>query len=174
MTFIHWITPHFFSMMLPLIAGNIIHMLVVRFRFLNSTAVPVSKKLFGNSKTWRGFVILPPATALTSLALQSYTGDETIDCLFLGFLLGLSYLVAELPTSYFKRRLGIREGRSSRRYSFFQLLIDKSDSLVVVIIVYALVKKVLFADASLLFLFSLFIHISISFLLYKLSIKEHV
>jgi CDP-2,3-bis-(O-geranylgeranyl)-sn-glycerol synthase len=99
------------------------------------------KRVFGENKTLRGFVIMVPAAALTfplvayslsfgapgaaglwPLTLSGYAA--------LGAWAGLGFMLGELPNSFIKRQLGIPPGEAStnRRTWRGQLIADRLDS----------------------------------------------
>jgi hypothetical protein len=122
-------------------------MALVSKKFLPRFAVPISAKLFGKSKTWRGFIIMPLAT-LPSLYLSwalyknlplswQLLNFEQIPLWILGLTLGVAYALFELPNSYLKRRLKIPEGVQAT--GFWQpifFILDHYDSLSGIALVY--------------------------------------
>lgn len=166
---------HIFLLFLPLIIANVLHMVIVKKDGLSTWAIPISVKQFGTSKTWRGFIILPLVTALltwffNATFLQDILGN--LEALLLGFGLGFSYMVWELPNSYIKRRLGIANGQKSKKMPLLQVFTDKADSLIGVFLFYYGVMSVSFLDVVILFALSMAIHMSLSYLLYSLKIKK--
>ncbi len=98
-------------------------------RFSQRFAVPVGgghtllgKRIFGDNKTPRGFVVMVPATALAFAfihellaavdgswveGLWPLTGRQY---LALGALAGFGFMLGELPNSFVKRQLGVPPG----------------------------------------------------------------
>ena len=167
---------HFWTFVLPLFAANVIHMVIVKFDFMSELAIPLSPRLFGNGKTWRGFILLPLLCALFTFALRSgVMGIENYTwSFFIGFILGFAYLLGELPNYYFKRRLGIQSGQTHPQHKVLQFFIDKIDSLVVLCLVYFLITNISFGMILALFCFSFLVHISFSWLLFRLRIKKSI
>ena len=83
------------------------------------------RRLFGDNKTWRGFVVMVPATGVSfgllstltmgrppavaglwPLSMGTYVG--------LGLLAGLGFMAGELPNSFLKRQLDIPPGTAAR------------------------------------------------------------
>jgi hypothetical protein len=91
---------------------------------------------------------------------------------FVGFGLGLAYILAELPNSYIKRRLGIANGAHSKKYKYLQYFTDKADSLIGVLVFYFLATTVSFETILVLFCIGIVLHISISQLLVYTKIKK--
>ena len=102
-------------------------------RFSQRFAAPIDfgrtllgKRIFGNNKTTRGFIVMVPATALAFTLLHRLlasidsswaegiwplTGGEY---LALGALAGSGFMLGELPNSFAKRQLGIAPGDAPR------------------------------------------------------------
>ena len=99
------------------------------------------KRVFGENKTLRGFVIMVPAAAL-AFPLVAYSlsfGAPGAAGLWpltpsgyaaLGAWAGLGFMLGELPNSFVKRQLGIAPGEAalSRRTWSGQLIADRLDS----------------------------------------------
>lgn len=166
---------HIFLLFLPMIIGNVLHMIIVRKNLLPGLAIPVSQTLFGKNKTLRGFCALPVLSGMLALLgslafgplLQSHLED-----LLVGTGMGVVYLLSELPNSYIKRKLGIANGEQSRRYRWVQIFFDKADSLIGILFFYWLVTPVSWTTIVALFFISFGIHLSISYLLVLLKIKQ--
>jgi hypothetical protein len=102
----------------PVLGAPMAHAPVLRFNLAPGLARPISRRLFGDHKTWRGALVMTAGTLAAALALYrlpSYrrrlppevirAGPVTV-----GLLLGSAMWVGELPNSFFKRRLGIPPG----------------------------------------------------------------
>jgi|SRR3989344_3292597 len=113
-----------FWFLLPAGIANIIPALVRKWKFLD---FPVDfgiyfrgERLFGQNKTWRGFVfgilgaiifvyiqqILYPQWMFISLINYDY-----VNVFYFGFLIGFGALFGDLVKSFFKRRMGISPGK---------------------------------------------------------------
>jgi hypothetical protein len=90
----------------------------------------------------------------------------------LGMLLGLGYLLAELPNSYLKRRLGIPAGRPSPRYRAAFALLDQADSALGFALVYAVITDVPAAQLVLMVLLGPAIHAVANLTLYGLGLRK--
>ncbi|HSH19929.1 MAG TPA: CDP-archaeol synthase, partial [Draconibacterium sp.] len=134
-------------------------------------------ELFGKNKTLRGFVFLPFAIGTVCL-LESFLfgpfGINNLSDFLIGFGLGLAYILAELPNSYFKRRKGIAPGQSASGNRVLQLVIDKSDSLIGACIFYYFAMNTGINTILLLFVISFLLHISISYLLVIMKLKKSI
>lgn len=109
------------------------------------------KRLFGDNKTWAGFISMIVLCTLLQLlcgALNSAAGWEGHNDLYrvyantplynllIGFLFGLAYALLELPNSFIKRRLNIDPGKTKKSLVgalFF--VIDQIDSMIGVTLV---------------------------------------
>lgn len=167
---------HFWTFVLPLFAANIIHMVIVKVDFMSELEIPLSTRLFGRGKTWRGFIMLPLLCGIFTFVFRSgILGIENYEwSFFIGFILGVAYLLGELPNSYIKRRLGIQSGQTHARHKFLQFIIDKIDSLIVLCLVYFLIANISLGMIVTLFCFSFLVHISFSWLLFRLRIKKSI
>ena len=97
------------------------------------------RRVFGEHKTLRGFVVMIPAAAISFAALAAAIGDPAAAGLWpltlagyagLGACAGLGFMAGELPNSFVKRQLGIRPGEctGSRVAAAAQFIADRLDS----------------------------------------------
>lgn len=133
-----------FYVQVPVVIGGVLHMLVVSRDWWPALKVPVHARLFGANKTWRGFVLMPLFTALGAAALwplEQWLGARAVFgpwLLAAGFCAGLAYVLAELPNSFVKRRLGIAPGTTPERQRLLFIALDQLDSGIGVALAYAL------------------------------------
>ena len=122
---------------IPVIFGGAIHMIVVRYDLLSFLKIPIFTALFGQNKTWRGFVVMPVGSAAGFLVLNAVLATDASNLtvnfsqysfLVSGFIIGLAYVLAELPNSFIKRRLGIAPGEVPQRNARLFILADQLDS----------------------------------------------
>ncbi|GAB5466299.1 MAG: CDP-archaeol synthase [Candidatus Kapaibacteriales bacterium] len=165
---------HILSLILPLLVTNVLHMFVVKYDYFSFAKYPISKSLFGSNKTYRGLLFISLFNILSFTLIKYLFFDTNIyyDLIIIGFILGLSYSLAELPNSYLKRRLGISPGATSKKNKVIFMLLDKSDSALLSSIVYSLIYGLNLFEWLLLFYVSVLIHISISWLLVLSKIKK--
>jgi CDP-diacylglycerol--serine O-phosphatidyltransferase len=129
---------------IPVVIGGVLHMLAVTRNWLPGLRRPVNTRLFGANKTWRGIVLVPLMTTFGALCLwptEWLLGDESIygnHLLLAGWMAGWGYVLAELPNSFLKRRLGIAPGATPDRHRRLFIFLDQLDSGVGVAIAYAL------------------------------------
>jgi hypothetical protein len=117
-------------------------------RWSRRFAVPIDggltfrgKRVFGENKTLKGFVMMVPAAALAFpvVAYSMSFGAPSAAGLWpltpfgyaaLGAWAGLGFMLGELPNSFVKRQLGIAPGEASRnpRNWTGQFVVDRLDS----------------------------------------------
>ncbi|MBI6546827.1 MAG: CDP-archaeol synthase [Cyanobacteria bacterium NC_groundwater_1444_Ag_S-0.65um_54_12] len=133
---------------LPMVMAGAIHMGIVKRDIFPRLRVPVDghltfrgKRLFGDHKTWRGFLVLITGCmvvmtmqfllalyypAVRSIGLFDYT---SVNPLYAGAVLGLGYALGELPNSFLKRQLEIAPGvTASGITGLCFLILDQADS----------------------------------------------
>jgi hypothetical protein len=109
---------------LPALGAPLAHAPVLRWNLIPTLRRPISRKLFGENKTWRGALVMTGGTVAATWALHHLPPYKRrlpdpvahSSPLVVGTLLGAACWLGELPNSYIKRRLGIAPGtqRASR------------------------------------------------------------
>jgi CDP-diacylglycerol--serine O-phosphatidyltransferase len=165
----------------PLAFAGALHMLVVKNNLLPQLAMPINKKWFGVSKTWRGVLCMPLFTSLgfyivftlfnvnsgyASFDLSRYSPIE------LGLMLGLAYIMAELPNSWMKRRMGIPSGELPDKNRMLFIIVDQLDSVVGCGLVYVIVIGMPVTTFISLILIGLYIAFAVKNILYHLGYKK--
>ena len=121
-----------YFLLLPIIIGGVLNMVFVKLPLLQSWRVPMDggktlrdgKRLFGDHKTWKGFVGMIVLTALAAWLVW----HRSFELSWLrGALVGFAYVLAELPNSFVKRRLNLPPGKSG---GFVQTFFDQADSII--------------------------------------------
>ena len=111
------------------------------------------QRVFGDSKTWRGFVVMVPAVGASFLILGMLRGSLPSDMQsglwrlspfeygLLGCWVGLGFMMGELPNSFLKRQLGIAPGETPARSWARPLcfVLDQVDSIVVALMALSVV-----------------------------------
>jgi len=111
-----------FYLQIPVVIGGVLHMLAVTRNALPALRVPIHADLFGSNKTWRGVLLVPLLTAFGAICLwptELHLGENAIfgpQPWLAGLIAGLGYVLAELPNSFLKRRLGIAPGVTPSRW----------------------------------------------------------
>lgn len=97
--------------------------------------IPVSRFLFGENKTLRGFILMPLFSIPGAFLGYQLLGDleltiaiEGIHFVELGLLIGFVYVLFELPNSFIKRRMGIAPGDDAPRFRRLFIFFDQIDS----------------------------------------------
>lgn len=135
------------ALVLAMSAAGVAHVLWLKSRFSRRLAWPLDggvawrgKRLFGANKQVRGLVAMPPAAALAFAVLGAVHGRWPVASCGLwdfdagryavvGFACGLAFMLAELPNSFLKRRLGIAPGEAPSGWLKGPcLLLDRIDS----------------------------------------------
>lgn len=110
------------------------------------------RRLFGENKTVRGFVVMVPATAAAFAFLAAVwpagaTGPWPLtftQYALLGTWAGLGFMMGELPNSFLKRQLDVAPGAPARGPFFGPLLavVDRCDSVAGAMLAVAMVVPV--------------------------------
>ena len=139
------------------------------------------RRLLGDNKTLRGFVVMVPATGIAFL-IVSFVATRTVPGLWpltpveyggLGALAGAGFMIGELPNSFLKRQLGIppgaaAEGPVARRVFF---VVDRLDSIAGVLAALALAVPVPFATAAYALIVGSVVHGGFSLVTFRLGGK---
>jgi hypothetical protein len=131
----------------PLFIGLLVHGLVMKYRVLPGLAVPIDrgvyfrgKRLFGDNKTYRGFMAMAVGTGIGFVLLgQAVSGGRLerlsllpagLMALLLGMAVGTVAMLAELPNSTIKRQLDLPPGQQMKGLSRLTFLVlDQVDIL---------------------------------------------
>ncbi|MBX2994681.1 MAG: CDP-archaeol synthase [Bdellovibrionaceae bacterium] len=170
-------------LILPLFISASLHMAIVKWDLLAFAKKPLSQPLFGRNKTWRGFLVMPPLTLLgveiahrlTLLWFADWAWlwpENPVDRWFLGLMLGLAYVLFELPNSWFKRRRGIAEGARAERNAWIFIVIDQGDSALGCALCYALLWPETAPYVPMLVLIGPAVHLFGNYLLFKLKLRK--
>ena len=99
----------------PLFLGFILHGLCIRLGALRTFEMPIERNWFGENKTYRGVICVALGTAVGFVAIDTRLlslsgGHRAMELALLGLLIGTAAMLAELPNSFLKRRMGIAPG----------------------------------------------------------------
>ncbi len=148
------------------------------------------KRLFGQNKTWKGFIgmilfgglfqviwglVLKMIPSLESLNLfYGVYVNSILNNLWIGLLLGLAYVLFELPNSFMKRRLEIKPGQTAtNQWKWFFVFIDQADSLLGCALVVALLISISWNQFFGFILLGAVTHIVINQLLYYFKLRKN-
>jgi CDP-2,3-bis-(O-geranylgeranyl)-sn-glycerol synthase len=140
------------------------------------------RRLLGDNKTVRGFLVMPLATGLSFLLVSMATAGRItglwllhpLEYAALGLLAGAGFMAGELPNSFVKRQLGIAPGAPAQgtflRPIFF--LTDRLDSPLGALAVLALLVPV--PPLTVLYVLTIgpFLHGAFSVVTFRLGGKE--
>ncbi|MBF0362979.1 MAG: CDP-archaeol synthase [Oligoflexia bacterium] len=175
---------HSLLMILPLAIAGILHMIFVKLDLLKFLKVPLSEKLFGKNKTYRGIILMSlfsiigvyaasPLDNLLTLKL-GFSNLNNFNQIILGTLLGLGYTLSELPNSFIKRRLGIAVGKktSNSKYKIIQIIFDQADSSIGCVLVYYFYMGIAIQQLLAFIFLGIFIHLFFNVTLYLAKIRK--
>lgn len=143
------------------------------------------RRLFGDNKRVCGFMVLPPAAAMTFLLLgvlrESLPGAlgeglwplSAWEYAGLGFLCGLAFMLAELPNSFLKRQLGVAPGQAPEQAWLRVpiLLLDRFDSVLGVLLMLSLLVPVSAATWLWVLVLGPGVHAVFSIVMHRIGIK---
>ncbi|MBS4012909.1 MAG: CDP-archaeol synthase [Bacteroidetes bacterium] len=174
---------------IPPTISAILHMVVVKYNWFSILNYPLdfykkigNKRIFGNSKTFRGLlamvILSVPSTYLLYWLTKNYESIyslniinfETFSPLVIGIAYGLGYVIAELPNSFAKRISGIEEGKPGKYYN---VMIDQADSPIG-----CMLALWAFSDMNIMFFiagtfFYLALHMFFNVLLYSIGLRKN-
>lgn len=143
------------------------------------------RRIFGDNKMWRGLIMMPLAAALV-FALFAAARDllppwiergmwhlSAYQFALLGFVAGAAFMLAELPNSFLKRRLGVAPGFAPRQpaLAVFCFVLDRVDSVLGTLIALSLFVPLALMTWWWALFFGALVHAFFSTLLYFLHLK---
>lgn len=174
---------------IPVTFAAILHMVAVRFNLFSSLKIPLDfgksykgRRIFGDSKTYRGVVLMmllsilgvyflkllcylfPEVDALNIMRFHQFPG------FFYGTLFGLGYTLAELPNSFLKRQKGIPEGKPG---NILNILLDQLDSVAGCLLLLFPFCDMTWSFVGYGFLVFLGLHLFFNFLLYLVGVRKN-
>lgn len=182
---------------MPVIFAGIFNMLFVRTNIYKRLKKPIDgglvlsdgKRLFGNNKTWIGFVGMILFAMISQVLwgficikllknmnyLYDYNSNTVSFNLFSGAVLGFAYVLFELPNSLIKRRFDIPDGKTVKGIkgrAFF--IIDQVDSLIGVSLVLAIFYPMSLWQYFFYIMLGATTHIAVNLVLYKIKIRKNI
>jgi len=189
--------PQFYFLIAILVCAGAANMAFVKSPILSSLSRPMDagvllrdgKRLFGDNKTWKGFVGMIVITAICLAAagwlaanvpyirqLSLISFDEftfPFNAWFFGALWGLAYVLAELPNSFLKRRIDIAPGENATGIKgFLCLVLDQADSVIGCVLVLPLFSSITWLDALALIVLGSVAHYLANLGLYVVHLKR--
>lgn len=188
----------YISLMPPILAG-ILNMAWCKAPFGKGLNVPIDhrkilkdgKRLFGDNKTWKGFLGISVLTVICAVIWGAVCGSDgylfehnymyrnfdntLIYNIVMGLALGFAYALFELPNSFIKRRMGISPGKAinglkGKGFVFF----DQADSVFGCVLVLSFVCRMTVAFYFLYVLVGTLTHLLINVLLYLVKLRKNM
>ena len=182
----------------PTILAGICNMIFCKLSIFSKLKYPMDfnknfidgKRIFGDNKTWKGlvgYIILNIVFSIIwglicnscNLNRLNYfyleRSNTLLYSILVGLLLGLGYSLFELPNSFLKRRLNIKEGKNPEGLKrVFFIFLDQADSIfgcaLVVWLFYNIGLKIYIGFI----LVGAFTHIIINMMLYFLHLRKNM
>lgn len=143
------------------------------------------KRVFGDNKTVRGFVVMVPAAAasfalfhvLVARVAPQIAADlwrlDTPGYAALGAWAGLGFMLGELPNSFMKRQFDVAPGMAppGRASTVVVFVVDRVDSIVGMLAAISLVVPTPWMTWAYVLLIGPGIHLAFSALLYRIGVK---
>ncbi len=169
----------------PVIVAALVHIAVIRLRLLPGLVVPLDggadwrgARVLGDNKTWRGALVMTlvstaaaPLQQVVRLPALEYFDYGRANLALVGFLLGLGFVLGELPNSFLKRRLGVAPGG---RGSALFVVLDQVDSIVAALALLALAWPPPLAVWVWVLVLCSGVHMALNALFVVLGLKERV
>lgn len=182
----------------PAIVAGIINSIFCKSKALSALNFPMdygknfidNKRIFGNNKTWKGFlgyIIFNLITQVIWGVVCNFANINHLNFFYVnndnillnnvvfGLLIGLFYALFELPNSFIKRRLGIEPGKPPKGlFKIFFIFLDQADSIFGVCLVVAMFYKMSVGFYFLYVLIGAVTHIVINMLLYFCKLRKNM
>ncbi len=149
-----WLSEMVFWLAFPVMFAAAIHIAVIRTNALARLRRPIDfgrtfrgRRLLGDNKTWRGAVVMVAASSVGMVLQQRLRVPAlelfdygSVNAWVYGALLGLGFVLAELPNSFLKRQFDVSPGQQAtgRAYWLFTAL-DQVDSVTGCLVALAMV-----------------------------------
>lgn len=180
-------------LILAFVLAGLLHSLWMKNRFSQTFAIPIDggrmfrgRRILGENKTLRGFVVMIPAAALAFAAIGALLSlPEGVPPVTLwqltptgyaalGAWAGFGFMAGELPNSFVKRRLGILPGRApaSRFTRAICFAVDHVDSIVGMLVAVTLAVHTPWTTWLWVLVLGPSIHLLFSWWLYRMGVKR--
>jgi hypothetical protein len=165
---------------LPALGAPLAHAPVLRWDLLPALRRPISRRLFGENKTWRGALVMTAGPVLASCALDRVPAyrrrlpdsARQVSPALLGTLLGTACWLGELPNSFLKRRIGIPPGEHRASLAGVAISIfDQADWVPAAWLFLRPLYKLEASEAAQLFALVAIVHVPINLLGYALGAR---
>lgn len=173
----------------PAVVGGIIHSLVIKKDVFPGLRLALDAKLlwrgrrvFGDNKTIRGAAVMILSTSVATLGLSwaakpGFFPDlpvraGTLQTLIFGAIIGIGYILGELPNSFFKRQMNIAPGsRPKGQAGLWWYIADQADSVIGVCLAIWFVYRLPWTTIITVLVIGTVVHIVFDQALYALGIK---
>ncbi len=160
--------------MLPAVTGAVLNMVFIKLPVLNALKIPMDggktlsdgKRIFGDNKTWKGFLGMIVLTGLSALLFWRTAFQNSFLC---GAGFGFSYVLFELPNSFIKRRLNKPAGTNG---GFIQTFFDQADSVIGCVLFLPLIYPLTIVEAAGIFVVATATHYVFNVLLFYLKLRN--
>lgn len=145
------------------------------------------RPLFGANKTLRGAIIMVGACVFWTAIIDGlqralglddslrFIPRDQLGSLALGLMLGLAYIVGELPNSFIKRQLDIEPGAAAPgRVRRLFWLVDQLDSAIVILLFASIYRTPSCAFVLALLGLTLAVHPTVAAIMVALGLKERI
>jgi hypothetical protein len=134
----------------PVVVAALVHLLVIRMRWLDPLRVPLDggatfrrRRVFGDNKTIRGAVVMIGVSTavmmlqgIYRLPSLEYFDYGSVNLALPGMLLGAGFVLGELPNSFLKRQLDVAPGAHG---GVWHAVLDQLDSIIGALLLLSLV-----------------------------------
>ncbi len=141
-------------------------------------------RIFGDNKTWRGFVAIVPSVSLAFIAVRllflfwddfgaTLWPHSVLGYGLLGLVAGTGFMIGELPNSFVKRQLGIPPGERPLHPTaqWICFTVDRLDSILGGMLLLALCVPLPLLTWCIILLVGPIVHLAFNWLLYRLGVK---
>lgn len=142
------------------------------------------RRIFGDNKTVRGFVVMVPGAALAFWALSQIVLAAGLPAealwplsaggfVVLGAWAGLGFMLGELPNSFVKRQLGVAPGDAPRSapMRLVSFVVDRVDSILGMLTAVSIAAPTPWLTWVWVLLIGPVVHLGFSTLLFRLGVK---
>ena len=184
-----------YATMLSTILAGILNMIFTKTAIYKNNRYPIDmnktfidgKRILGDNKTYIGFISMILFNIVVQIVLgqikpisnisefYKYNSNSIGYNIKIGALLGLAYMLCELPNSFIKRRINIVPGKTSKGILgglFF--IIDQVDSMLGVILVLAIYARLSIYEYIEYIILGGCTHIAVNVALHKLKIRKNI
>lgn len=179
-------------LLLSFVTAGFVQSFWFRSSFANRFGQPIDggrtyrgKRIFGDNKTWKGFVAMVPAVGLAFVIYRAFFAILPGNLLaelwplsifqygLLGCLVGFGFMIGELPNSFLKRQIDILPGEAPRnpRARSLCFIVDRFDSITGGMLTLSLLVSVPLATWCCIILVGPVVHFGFSLLLFQLGVK---